>query len=278
MCLDRILEFHESVGMDRVILSPWVSLLNYDRPAEEGLRISRIQNEALARIAQQHGGRVFALGTVPLQAPDLAADELHEIMREPGLCGVEVAASVNGEYLGADRFEPFWEAAEAIGAIVFIHPTTRGFNLPVMNDFYLWNTVGNPLETAVTAAHLVMAGVLERHPCLKIILAHGGGAILALRGRLRHAHAFQPQARARLTENPEDSLKRLYYDSLTHDPHLLRALIEYVGEERVLLGSDYPFDMGDDDAVGSIRRLGLTPDAEDMILHRNAARLFDMED
>ena len=98
------------------------------------------------------------------------------------LKGVEVAASVRGVFLGDDRFEPFWEAAEATGALVFIHPTTRGFDSPAFQDYYLWNTVANPLETATTAAHMVVAGVMERHPELRVLLAHGGGALLAVRG------------------------------------------------------------------------------------------------
>ena len=100
-------------------------------------------------------------------------------------------------YLGDERFEPFWAAAEETGALVFIHPTTRGFDAPVFGDYYLWNTVGNPLETTITAAHMVMAGVLERHPGLRVVLAHGGGALPALRGRLRHAHGRSSRRPAR---------------------------------------------------------------------------------
>ena len=119
-------------------------------------------------------------------------------MRDGRLSGVEVAASVDGDYLGHDRFADFWAAAEETRALVFVHPTTRGFGIEALNDYYLWNTAGNPLETTITAAHMVMAGVLERHPDLRVLLAHAGGAILALRGRLRHSHSFQPDARSRL--------------------------------------------------------------------------------
>ena len=163
---------------------------------------------------------------------------------------------MSGTSLGDDRFAPFWSAAEATGALVFIHPTTRGFETGAFADYYLWNTVGNPLETTVTAAQMVMAGVLERHPGLRVVLAHGGGAILALRGRLRHAHSFQPQARARLKESPEDSLRRFHYDTVTHDPRLLADLIAFAGPDRVVLGTDHPFDMGDYGAVAAGARAG----------------------
>ena len=147
------------------------------------------QNEALAAMV---GERVAALGTVDLSR----GDELVELMRDGRLSGVEATASVDGDYLGHDRFADFWAAAEETRALVFVHPTTRGFDIAALNDYYLWNTVGNPLETTITAAHLVMAGILESHPDLRILLlAHAGGAVLALCGRLRHS-AHLPAGRA----------------------------------------------------------------------------------
>jgi aminocarboxymuconate-semialdehyde decarboxylase len=121
---------------------------------------------------------------------------------------------------------------------------------------------------------MVVAGVMERHPRLRVLLAHGGGALLAVRGRLRHAHAFQSQARSRLTEPIDDSIRRFHFDTLTHDDALLRALIDYAGHERVLLGSDYPFDMGDARQVKNVRALGLAPEVEHAILAGNAERIL----
>jgi aminocarboxymuconate-semialdehyde decarboxylase len=270
--IDGILAAQDEAGVDRVLLCPWVPLLYYDAEPDEGLRRARIQNEALEGLVRDHADRVAALGAVPLQDPELAAAELEAVMKN--LSGVEAAASVRGVFLGDDRFEPFWTAAEDTGALVFVHPTTRGFDSPAFQDYYLWNTVANPLETATAAAHMVMAGVMERHPRLRVLLAHGGGALLALRGRLRHAHSFQPQAKARLTESPEDSIKRFHFDTLTHDDALLRALIDYAGPDRVLLGSDYPFDMGDARHVDTVRALGLDPEVEAAILAGNAERML----
>src|SRR5918998_1879012 len=272
--IDGILAAQDEAGVDRVLLCPWVPLLYYDAEPDEGLARARIQNEALARLVREHPSRVAALGALPLQDPELAAGELRKLMEEGTLGGMEVAASVRGVFLGDDRFEPFWEAAAATGALVFVHPTTRGFDSPAFQDYYLWNTVANPLETATTAAHMVVAGVMQRHPDLRVLLAHGGGALLAVRGRMRHAHGFQPQARARLSESPEDSIRRFHFDTLTHDHALLRALIDYVGPERVLLGSDYPFDMGDARHVDTVRGLGLEPQVQDAILAGNAERLL----
>lgn len=275
--IDTILAVSAAAGVQRVLLSPWVTLLRYDATAEEGLRISRIQNAALSALAQRYPDRIKTLGTVPLQEPALAASELEALMGLPGVRGVEVAASVRGAPLGDDRFRPFWEIAESTGALVFVHPTTRGFDVSALNDYYLWNTIGNPLETTIAAAHLVMAGVMERHPRLKVLLAHAGGALLSLRGRLRHAHSFQPQARSRLRETTDESLRRFYFDTVTHDAAVLRNVVEFAGPDHVLMGSDYPFDMGAERPMEIVRALELPVRDEAAILGGNAARLLGWE-
>ena len=276
--VDRILAEAAATGVERLVLSPWVNLLPYDLDLAAAVRACRVQNDALAAIRAAHPDRVAALGAVPLQDPRAAVDELTRLIGELGLGGAEVAASVAGASLGDDRFLPFWEAAEDLGSVILVHPTTRGFDLPVLEHFYLWNTVGNPLETAVAGAHLVMAGVLERFPRLRLVLAHGGGALPAVRGRLRRAHSFQPQARSRLMGSPDASLRRLYYDTVTHDADLLRALVAYAGADHVLLGSDRPFDMGSDDPVGEVRALALDEAAERAVLGGNAAALLGLEE
>jgi aminocarboxymuconate-semialdehyde decarboxylase len=276
--VDGILAAQDEAGVQRVVLSPFVPLLYYDAEPEEGLRRCRIQNQALARTVREHPERVAALGAVPLQEPELAATELRALMAEGALSGVEIAASVRGVYLGDDRFEPFWAAAAASRALVFVHPTTRGFGDAVFDEYYLWNAVGNPTETTVAAAHMVLAGVLERHPTLHVVLAHGGGALLALRGRLRHAYEQRTGAHARLSEPPERSIKRFYFDTVVHDHGLLRALVDYAGPEHVLLGSDYPFDMGDLRPADSVRACGFNPDVEAAILGGNAEHLIATAD
>ena len=268
-----ILAAQAARGVDAVVLSPFVPVLYPDVDAEECLRRCRITNAGLARMVRMHPGRVAAVGAVPMQDPELAAAELRSLMAERVLSGVEITASVRGVYLGDDRFEPVWQAAEETGALIFVHPTTSAFDEPVFRDHYLWNAVGNPMEITVTAAHLILSGTVERHPGLRIVLSHGGGAALALRGRLRHAQSAVAAAGTRLTESVETSLRRLHFDSVVHDAALLSALVEFAGADRVLLGSDHPFDMGDPDPVGSVRRLGLDPESESLVLGGNADRL-----
>jgi aminocarboxymuconate-semialdehyde decarboxylase len=262
-----------AAGIGHLLLSPWINLVPVDAEPEEARLICQVQNDALAAAAAAPPGGVSAVGAVVLQDPALAARQLAELVTIPGMCGVEVPSSVGGRYLGDDFFGPFWKAAEASGALVFIHPSTRGFGVPALDGHYLWNSVGNPLETAVTAAHIAVSGVLERYPGLQVLLAHGGGALPAVRGRLRRAFAVRGEARERSEAGPDESLRRFYYDTVTHDPGLLADLIRYAGADHVLLGSDRPFDMGTTDPVGEVRALGLGAD-EDLIVSGNAARLL----
>ncbi len=261
-------------GVDHLLLSPWIMLMPVDGDGDEAAVVRSVQNAALSSLAVAWPGRISGLGAVPLQDPGAAAAALTEIMAMPGMRGAEIPASVSGIYLGDDRFEPFWEAAGATGALIFVHPTTTGFGLDALSPYYLWNSVGNPMETAVAAAHLAAAGVLERHPEVKILLAHGGGGLHAVRGRLRRAFAVRPEARSRSDDGPDASLRRFYYDSLTHDSAVLADLVGYAGADHVLLGSDRPFDMGTEHPVDEVRALG--GEAADLILGGNAERLLGL--
>ena len=254
--LERILEEQDRAGVDLVLLCPWVNLC--------GVETAR-QNEALADLV---GERVGALGTVDPERPD----ELLALMADGRLSGVEVPASLGGAYLGHERFRDFWSAAAETGALVFVHPTTRGFTDPVFDEHYLWNTVGNPVETTITAAHLVLSGVLDDHPGLHVLLAHGGGAVPALRGRLAHEQSFHPPGR-----DVNSALGRFLYDTVVHDVDVLRALVDFAGAEKVLCGSDYPFDMGVERPAEIIRALGLPPEDEAALLGGNALRLLGRE-
>ena len=251
---------------------------------QPGARRSRHRDRACRlRRAQRRAGRagrgataerVSAVGAVVLQDPALAARQIGELVTGYGLAGAEIPASVGGRYLGDDFFLPFWEAAEDAGALVFIHPTTRGFGVPALEQYYLWNSVGNPMETAIAAAHMAMAGVLERHP------AAAGAAGARRRRPAGGPRAAPPCVRgpARGTgqdrrSGPDAALRRFYYDTVTHDHDLLADLVRYAGAGQVLLGSDRPFDMGTDDPVGEVRALGLGAD-EELVLGGTAARLL----
>jgi aminocarboxymuconate-semialdehyde decarboxylase len=254
---ERILEEQDRAGVDVVVLCPYVNLC--------GVEVER-QNEALAALA---GERVLVLGTVDPDRPE----QLVELVRDGRLSGVEIRAAPGGSFLGDPRFRDFWAAAEETGALVFVHPSSRGFALPVMEEHYLWNTLGNPFETTLTAAHMLAAGVLDDHPRLRVLLAHGGGALPALRGRLAREQQIHPPGR-----DVGAALRRFHVDTVVHEPAVLRELVRLFGTDRVLLGSDYPFDMGTEHPAEIVQTLGLTPEEESLILGGNALRLLDPHD
>jgi aminocarboxymuconate-semialdehyde decarboxylase len=254
--LDRIVEEQDRAGVDVVVLAPWVNLC--------GVEVER-QNEALAGMV---GERVAALGTVDLEQPE----QLVDLMRDARLSGVEIPAAPGGDYLGHERFRDFWAAAEETRALVFVHPSTRGFGLPVLEEHYMWNTVGNPVETTVTAAHMVGAGIMDDFPELRVLLAHGGGVLPWLRGRLAHEQTIHPPGRDVL-----GAIGRFYVDTVVHDTDVLRGLVDFFGAERVLLGSDYPFDMGVERPAEIVRALGLPAQQESAVLGSNALRLLGRE-
>jgi aminocarboxymuconate-semialdehyde decarboxylase len=254
--LGRILEAQDEAGVDVVVLCPWVNLL--------GREVER-QNAALADLV---GERVAVLGTVDLERPE----QLVELMRDGRLRGVEIPAAPGGACLGDPRFRDFWAAAADTGALVFVHPSTRGFALEAMDEHYLWNTVGNPLETTVSAAHMVGAGVLDEHPGLHVLLAHGGGALPALRGRLAHEQEIHAPGR-----DVRSAIRRFHVDTVVHEEAVLRDLVDVFGADRVLCGSDYPFDMGVERPAEIVRALELPPDDEAKILGGNALRLLGQE-
>jgi aminocarboxymuconate-semialdehyde decarboxylase len=251
--LERLLEEQDRAGIDVVVLAPWVNLC--------GVEVER-QNEALAGLV---GERVAALGTVDPERPE----QLVDLMRDGRLSGVEIPAAPQGDYLGHERFREFWAAAQETRALVFVHPSTRGFGLPVLEEHYMWNTIGNPVETTVTAAHMVGAGVMDAFPDLHVLLAHGGGVLPWLRGRLSHEQAIHPPGR-----DVASAIARFRVDTVVHDPEVLRGLIDFFGAERVLLGSDYPFDMGVERPSEIVRGLALSADEEGAILGGNALRLL----
>jgi aminocarboxymuconate-semialdehyde decarboxylase len=278
--LEVILANLQERGIGAALLCPWVPLLFYEVELADGLERCRLQNRGLARLRERRPDRVSVLGAVPLQDPEVAAEELAELMADGKFAGVEITASVNGTYLGDLRFEPFWAAAEQCDALVFIHPTTRGFPAPTFGEHYLWNLVGNPMETTLAAAHLVLSGTLARHPGLRVLLAHGGGAIVTLSGRLRHGQrwiAAAGPAPARPEDAADAVIRRFLFDTVTHDPQLLGALVNAVGAERVLLGSDYPFDMADPHPVQTVEAAGLDESAQRAVLLDNAARELKLQ-
>ncbi|MEV2248359.1 amidohydrolase family protein [Streptomyces sp. NPDC049970] len=262
----------DAQGVDIQLVSPSPSHYHYwaDEPTAE--KVYRTANEATAEHCSASPDRLLGLGLVPLQHPDLAVHALDHALAQ-GLRGVEISSHAPGLELSDPDYEPFWSRAEDTGAIVFLHPF--GCTLDERLDrWYLSNTVGQPTENAVALSHLIFSGVLDRHPGLKLVAAHGGGYLPTHIGRSDHAWSARSDAGAGCAHLPSSYLTRLYFDSLVHDPHVLRELIRVAGADRVLLGSDFPFDMGSEDPVGALRAARLTDSDFHAVRGGNAAALL----
>ncbi len=269
---DKILIEMEQSGVEAVLICPWVSLIRYEAKADESLAACQVQNDAIAALSKKYPRRIAGLGIVPLQDIPLAIKELERLMKS-GLKGVEIGTQVNGVYPGDIRFHSFWEACEALGTFVFIHPVEGGERVE-LRDYYLWNVIGNPMETTIAAGHLILAGVIEKYPHLKILLAHGGGTLPYLHGRLDRGFNQRPEVRKVIKRPPTEYVKQFFFDTITHDPKVLCSLVELVGADHVLLGSDYPFDMGYEKPVDMLHSSGFSSDVEKMILEDNAVSLL----
>ncbi|MGW0535010.1 amidohydrolase family protein [Streptomyces sp. NPDC003032] len=240
----------DAQGVDVQLVSPSPSHYHYWADQDTAEKVYRLANEATAAHCSAAPDRLRGLGLVPLQHPGHAPRALDHALRQ-GLAGVEISSHAPGRELSDPAYEPFWSRAEETGAIVFLHPF--GCTLDErLDQWYLSNSVGQPAENAVALSHLIFSGVLDRHPGLKLIAAHGGGYLPTHIGRADHAWRARPDARG-CRETPSSYVKRLYFDSLVHDPCALRELVRVAGADRVLLGSDFPFDMGTEDPVGALR-------------------------
>lgn len=235
-------EFMAAQGITTQVLCAPPFMFYYWLDAHAGLDIIQMENDALAEVVQRDPEHFVGLGTVPLQDVTLSIRECERIKRR-GLRGLEIGSNVDGRDLDAEEFWPFFEAVQELDLGILIH----GSNVAGgdrMSDFHLRNLVGFPLDTTLAAARLIFAGVLDRFPRLRICIAQAGGFLPYVAGRLDHGYAVRPECRRFISTRPSEYLRRFYFDSITHSPRVLRLLLETVGPERVMLGSDFPFDMG----------------------------------
>ncbi len=269
--VNRRLADMDAMGVDVQVVSP-MPMHHYWADRDLAVRLARTVNEGVAAHCAKAPDRLVGLGTVPLQHPDLAVGELVRAVRDLGLKGVNVSTNVDGRELADPAHEPFWAATAELGTPVFIHPwgCTLGTRLA---DHYLGNSIGQPVETTVALAHLILSGVLDRHPELKLCAAHGGGYLTAFTGRADHAWHARPDARG-CAEPPSAYLRRIWFDSLVYTPSALESLVRAAGADRVVIGTDYPFDMGVSDPLQRLDLARLPTADREPIRGANAAALL----
>ncbi len=237
-----------------------------------GVRLARLVNDAMAEATRAHPERFVALATLPMQDPEAAVNEVDRAVKELGCRGIYLGTNIRGKELNDSLFLPVFERINALRVPIFLHP----FNVigsQRLTSYYLHNLLGNPFDTAVAAANLIFSGLLDRFPKLDICLPHAGGAFPYLIGRLNHGWKVRQECRG-LKKPPLSYLRRFTYDTISHAPQSLRYLIDLVGADRVMLGSDYCFDMGYERPVKVITALKLSRKDQEKILSRNAARLL----
>ena len=271
--LDLRLSIMDQQGVDMQALSPAISYFFYWMAAAESLEYAQWLNDRLAEAVAKHPKRLVALGSVPMQDGAKAALEIERAVNKLGLRGVEVASNINGRYFDDPSFNPFWEAAQALDALIFVHPN-QVVGAEPMKDYNLANLIGNPTDTSLAFAKLIFGGVLERYPRLKFLLAHAGGFLPYTWGRLDRGYRIQDLATSKIPKPPSEYVKLLHFDTITHSAMALEYLVANFGAENVLLGSDYPYDMGDPEPVASLGKTIIAGAERELISSANACRLL----
>jgi aminocarboxymuconate-semialdehyde decarboxylase len=269
----RLLDM-DGAGVDMHILSATPQTWLYGQEPAIGAATAAIQNDEIARLSKSRPERFAGIATLPMQAPDKAAEELRRAMTKLGLAGAMIGSNVRGKNLDDPGFEPVWATAAELGAFMVVHPGNVA-GADRLRSYYLGNLIGNPLDTTIAAACLIFGGVLERHPTLNFVMVHGGGFIPYQGGRWVHGWQVRPEPKLHLKHSPERYLDRFLYDTILHSKASLEFLIGTVGADRVFLGSDYPYDMGMLDCVRHVEGLRIAAADRERILGTHAAEILN---
>jgi aminocarboxymuconate-semialdehyde decarboxylase len=270
--LDQRIAAMDAMGVGvQVLSSSLVHQCSYDTEPETALRLDAAMNDTIARAVATHPDRFRGLGSVPLQAPELAVSELTRCMHDLGLSGVTISTRVRELEIGDASLRPFWETAESLEAVVFIHPA--GNHEPRFRKWQLWNSIGQSFEEAMAIASLFYEGILDAYPRLRIVVSHGGGYMPFYLGRIARNYLEKPATRANMSKPPITYLRMLHYDTCVYDPDTLADLVRIIGADRIVMGSDYP--VGDMTPAQFVRDCAaLDAAGEELVLSGNAGRLL----
>jgi aminocarboxymuconate-semialdehyde decarboxylase len=255
------LESMDRRGIDVAAISAAPTMYYYWADAKTAIAASRLINDGIAGMVAERPERLRGMASLPLQDPRAAVAELERVVRHYGFRAAEIGTTVEGVHLADARYRPLLRRAEELGVFLFAHPYYLGSTCG-LEPYYLTNLIGNPLDTAIMAAHLMLSGALDEFKDLRILLAHGGGFLPYQVGRLAHGHAVRPESRMHTQTSPLEQVRRFYFDSITHHPQALRFLIDLAGADRIALGTDAPFDMGLETPVAALDAVPRLSDAE----------------
>ena len=267
----------DACGVDVQAVSPSPFHYNYQYAAEFARDTSKVVNDRIAEVVASHPVRFVGLCTVPLQNAGMAVTELERCVKEHGMRGVEISTNVVGRDLTRAGLEKFFAKVEELDVMIFMHPIGTSFK-GRMSDHYFRNTIGHPLESALAVGHLVFDGYLEAYPGLKICIAHGGGYVPAYSGRFDHPYHLRDDCRTVISKPPSEYVKKLYFDTVVFTDHQLRYLVDTWGADRIVMGTDYPYDMAETDPVGFVDgTAGLSNDQKATVMGGNAAKLLKIK-
>ncbi|MCW5603429.1 MAG: amidohydrolase [Burkholderiales bacterium] len=272
---DAKVESLDRRGVDFAVISPGPQAFFYGLgDADVALRTARIVNDGVAQMAAKRPDRLCGMATLPMQHPEAAITELERVVKEYGFRAVEMGTAIGDEELADSKFRPVLRRIQELKVVVFAHPNTQGSS-GRLDCYYLTNLIGNPLDTTVMVGKLMFSGALDELKDLKMLLAHGGGFLPYQIGRFVHGHRVRSDTAAVTRSDPLDMLKRFWFDALTHSPQAIRHLIDTVGSERVVIGTDAPFDMGEEHPIDRLDAVpDLTQAEREDVCYRSAERLF----
>ena len=260
-------------GIDMAVLSVAPPLFYYWAEAKLAAKVARLVNNSIKEQVRAYPESFLGMGTVPMQDPALAVEELHYCVEELGFKAVQIGSNVEGEQYDDPKFLPFFKACDELQVLVTLHPYYVGAK-GMFSKYYLTNLLGNPLDSTIAAASLIFGGVMEQCPGLKVCIVHGGGFLPYQFGRLAHGYKVRPEPKVKQVKAPDCYLKRIYFDTILFNEKALQYLVDFAGAGQVLMGTDYPFDMGEKDPVELVSRSGISPAEIPLILGANAESLL----